>query len=306
MNTPSARAPAGADHADVEEPSDGLDAEDIKFLRSLRTSATPGPSSDGEAGERLGLTGECVWPTCARVKRFCYDATEVGRRIRALCPETCGCGYPLTDQALTDIEQGCSVDTTGFYHGALRTMPCTDVTAEGDAYDAVARDVMNMTRWAAFQRYLDHKARDSESMPVDLRRQVNVYVGYLKKYGCRYLRDPSVWHDLNSTEDAFRTDARNGSKAMPPYLSGRNLCVRGRGGHKPLSLFCPVACGCHRGDRDCSLRCPEREPATPTCPAHQEAIWVREGRRPGHCPRLPRSQLLDVGVDHGGMMGEMP
>ena len=30
MNTPSAR--------DVEEPSDGLDAEDIKFLRSLRTS----------------------------------------------------------------------------------------------------------------------------------------------------------------------------------------------------------------------------------------------------------------------------
>ena len=54
MNTPSARAPAGADHADVEEPSDGLDAEDIKFLRSLRTSATPGPSSDGEAGERLG------------------------------------------------------------------------------------------------------------------------------------------------------------------------------------------------------------------------------------------------------------
>ena len=43
-----------ADPADVEEqPSDGgLDAEDIKFLRSLRTSATPGPSSDGEAGER--------------------------------------------------------------------------------------------------------------------------------------------------------------------------------------------------------------------------------------------------------------
>ena len=162
MNTPSAR--------DVEEPSDGLDAEDIKFLRSLRTSATPGPSSDGEAGERLG----------------------------------------------------------------------------------------------------------------------------------------SIWHSLNSTEDAFRADARNGSKAMPPYLSGRNLCVRGRGGHKPLSLFCPEACGCHRGDRDCSLRCPEREPATPTCPAHQEAIWVREGRRPGHCPRLPRSQLLDVGVDHGGMMGEMP
>ena len=34
-------------------PFDGLEPEDIKFLRSLRTSAT-GPSSDGEAGERLG------------------------------------------------------------------------------------------------------------------------------------------------------------------------------------------------------------------------------------------------------------
>ena len=74
------------------------------------------------------------------------SVAELEGKIRALCPETCGCGYPLTDQALTDIQQGCSVDTTGFYHGALRTMPCTDVSAEGDAYDAVALDVMNMTR----------------------------------------------------------------------------------------------------------------------------------------------------------------
>ena len=46
-----------ADPADVEEqPSDGgLDAEDIKFLRSLRTSATPGPSSDGDGVSPQGL-----------------------------------------------------------------------------------------------------------------------------------------------------------------------------------------------------------------------------------------------------------
>ena len=42
------------DGVEAPPPSDGLGPEDIKFLRSLRTSATPGPSSDGEAGERLG------------------------------------------------------------------------------------------------------------------------------------------------------------------------------------------------------------------------------------------------------------
>ena len=41
------------DGVEAPPPSDGLEPEDIKFIRSLRTSAT-GPSSDGEAGERLG------------------------------------------------------------------------------------------------------------------------------------------------------------------------------------------------------------------------------------------------------------
>ena len=41
------------DGVEAPPPSDGLKPEDIKFIRSLRTSAT-GPSSDGEAGERLG------------------------------------------------------------------------------------------------------------------------------------------------------------------------------------------------------------------------------------------------------------
>ena len=40
------------DGVEAPPPSDGLDAEDIKFLRSLRTSATPGPSSDGGEAER--------------------------------------------------------------------------------------------------------------------------------------------------------------------------------------------------------------------------------------------------------------
>ena len=39
------------DGVEAPPPSDGLKPEDIKFIRSLRTSAT-GPSSDGESAER--------------------------------------------------------------------------------------------------------------------------------------------------------------------------------------------------------------------------------------------------------------
>ena len=73
MNTPSAR--------DVEEPSDGLDAEDIKFLRSLRTSATPGPSRDGEAGERLGGPGIARRLSSRTVKKLEVASDEIPRLL---------------------------------------------------------------------------------------------------------------------------------------------------------------------------------------------------------------------------------
>ena len=68
-----------ADPADVEEqPSDGgLDAEDIKFLRSLRTSATPGPSSDGEAGERVGGIGIARRLSSRTVKKLEVASDEI-------------------------------------------------------------------------------------------------------------------------------------------------------------------------------------------------------------------------------------
>jgi len=38
-------------------------------------------------------------------------------------------------------------------------------------------------------------------------------------------------------------------------------------------VFCPRACGCHRGDQDCPTTCPERHASTPLCPGS-----VRAGR----------------------------
>ena len=89
-------------------------------------------------------------------------------------------------------------------------------------------------------------------------------------------------------------DAQN-KTVKSPYYFGRNLCVRGRG-HKPLSLWCPEACGCHRGDQDCPLTCPERDATTPTCPAHQQQTFWNMGWSKGYwCPRRPLTHSVDVG-----------
>ena len=59
----------------------------------------------------------------------------------------------------------------------------------------------------------------------------------------------------------------------PPYLFGTNLCIEGGSFFpiKPVSYFCPVACGCRSGDAHCPDMCPIRTPETPLCPEAQQA-----------------------------------
>ena len=104
---------------------------------------------------------------------------------------------------------------------------------------------------------------------------------------------PDLWHDMSSIEAMVR-DIKNKSLAKSPYFLGRSLCVRNAGTMtKPLSLFCPQACGCHRGDQDCPLSCPERTAPDPPCPAYQRATYWLDNST---CPRLPAAQTFDVGV----------
>ncbi|CAH0376142.1 unnamed protein product [Pelagomonas calceolata] len=184
-------------------------------------------------------------------------------------------------------------------------IPCKDVSAEGDAYDAYIQYDMeqesgvrsNATRWSMFQSFLDIWEDANADLPLVKQFENYQDIKYLRIYGCRYLRDPSLWDSLDSYE-AWQADARSNLTVRPPYWLGRNLCVRGSS-HKQLSLFCPEACGCHRGDQDCPLTCPERDATTPTCPAHQEKIFVMEGKDAmweGYsCPRRPQAHSSDVG-----------
>ena len=67
-----------------------------------------------------------------------------------------------------------------------------------------------------------------------------------------------------------------------------------------MSLWCPEACGCHRGDEDCPLTCPERDATTQLCPEHQVKTFVVPGKeafKKGYaCPRRPQAHAFDVGV----------
>ena len=146
----------------------------------------------------------------------------------------------------------------------------------------------------------------NEAAPLETQMDTATDIKYLRKYGCDYLKNSSLWDSMDSYE-AWRADARNNSfTASPPTYFGRNLCVRGRG-HKPLSLWCPEACGCHRGDQDCPLQCPERDATTPICPAHQKSFPSPECQDKGSselcCPRHPRAYIFDVGVSSVGTNG---
>ena len=186
------------------------------------------------------------------------------------------------------------------HFNALRTIPCKDVSPEEDEYDATLSQYspVNITRWSAFKNFLDLWEEANEGAPLEMKKETASDIKYLREYGCDYLKNTSLWDSLNSYE-AWQADAQNNKTMKSPYFIGRNLCVRGRG-HKPLSLFCPEACGCHRGDEDCPLTCPERDETTPTCPAHQARIFVMKDKDAlweggYYCPRRPLTHSVDVG-----------
>ena len=147
---------------------------------------------------------------------------------------------------------------------------------------------------------LDKWEEAIEAAPLETQKATERDIKYLRKYGCDYLKNSSLWDSLDSYE-AWKADAQsNNSTVITPYWLGRNLCVRGRG-HKPLSLWCPEACGCHRGDQDCPLQCPERDATTPICPAHQKSFWGFDSSI--FCPRHPRAYSFDVGFSSVGTSG---
>ena len=60
----------------------------------------------------------------------------------------------------------------------------------------------------------------------------------------------------------------------PVYAPHRRCVAKGAWADiKPVSYFCPVACGCHAGDEHCPDQCPSRnETSTELCPSYQKIL----------------------------------
>ena len=83
---------------------------------------------------------------------------------------------------------------------------------------------------------------------------------------------------------------RESLPAYPPLFAGVNPCVEGGIFFpvKPLSYFCPVACGCRSGDPHCPDSCPARDPtAPPTCPADWLGMMFTGGPALDATPNCP-------------------
>ena len=146
----------------------------------------------------------------------------------------------------------------------------------------------------ALQAFLNNAARAATALPGDKQNLALREIADLREYGCEFLSNAALWDNASSLE-VFLGDAQNESLARSPYFLGRSPCVRFAGSRaKPLSLFCPRACGCHRGDQDCPTTCPERTASDPLCPAWQQQILVGPLYKDA-CPRLPAAQPFDAG-----------
>lgn len=130
--------------------------------------------------------------------------------VGAICSNSCGCTNPRSALALSLPQHGCGdIETTGTYRDILSHLPCADAPKDDPL----------------FLRFLENIELAAKSMPLDYANRARLDAKYLRLHGCDYLRDSRLWDSMNSVNDT-RRDAKNESLIKPPYLLGRNICVR--------------------------------------------------------------------------------
>ena len=214
-------------------------------------------------------TDACITPVCANFEHSCKTGSTLGVRARQFCPQTCGCDDPLSDLALYLPASGCGEQCAraGPYIERRRALPCTDVSTDDEKFQAAVADIL----------------RVAQTWPLAWLETATVFYAALAKNGCAYLG--ADWTSLTRGVDY----------GFYPYAFGLNVCT-GDGGIwpvKPMSYFCPVACGCRSGDAHCPDACPARslEPSE-TCLEHQRRNFfvvpeTTEHQLPDQCPMAP-------------------
>jgi hypothetical protein len=234
---------------------DTVEAEYVNLLQNAIGDVVDPTACGGSCGFQTPMCnasqGRCIVPTCADVKAngFCRESSLRGVRARQVCPQTCGCSEPRSPLALFAPRGGCGDKcmVAGEYRAARAALSCADVATDDPD----------------FQALLDDFDAVRKAWPVDFSQYLGVLVSILRREGCDFLAIGTDRLSLSSL----------GPEEFSPYVFGLNLCVEG-GSYwpiKPLSYFCPVACGCRGGDPHCPDSCPARTADTPTCPEWQQS-----------------------------------
>ena len=240
---------------------DGIAAQIVDLVRGAMGDAAPRGPCGGSCPAfmpfcKVSAAGnaECISaPTCADVAQFCKLNDLSGVRARQLCPDTCGCNKPQHPLALALPLSGCGRQCrkSGSYAQRLREQPCEDVPKNDTSFQAFLQDVK----------------RISTSWPNDW-RAIQVIAHDIQQFGCEY---------LSRTAELYTA----GNVTYPAFVYGMNMCTE-TGKYfpiKPLSYFCPVACGCRAGDPHCPPSCPARNESNMSvsalCPEHMRKPAAR-------------------------------
>lgn len=197
--------------------------------------------------------GVCIDPVCADVAEYCRQPTVVGLRARQMCPLTCKCHEPRSSLSLGLPREGCGHKCLrlGTYLQKRRELPCEDVQKDDPAW----------------REFLDDWDTVRKLWPQDWNLSSTYFIGALRDLGCSY---------FNSSNEYLGF----------AYWGGVNLCVELASYYpvRPLSYFCPVTCGCRRGDKHCPDSCPARTTSTELCPQHQRSQHFVFSAQKIQCP----------------------
>jgi len=198
--------------------------------------------------------GTCIDPVCADVAEYCRWPSVLGVRARQLCPLTCQCHEPRSGLASGSPREGCGGKCMrlGSYLQKRRELPCEDVQKDDPAWIELLDD-FDMVR---------------KTWPQDWNFSSAAYlIQPMRELGCSF---------FNTSNKALGV----------AYFASINFCVELATYYpvKPLSYFCPVSCGCRRGDKHCPDTCPARTTSTGVCPTYQRNLSFVLPRHQVPCP----------------------
>lgn len=180
-------------------------------------------------------------------------------------------------------------DPTSSLPLSLPSFGCGDYCRRGGSYIAKRQALACADRSRSdpvLTAFLDQIDAARVSFPSDWTLGAGFLVQGMRRFGCSWLSNASFWEGTCTVQPHGTVCmGKEPLVTFQPYSAGINPCVEDGAWFplKPLSYYCPVACGCHRGDAHCPDTCPVRGEATPTCPEAQRTNELNPSTAPD-CP----------------------